>query len=167
MLADAVLTQPDREEALSRAYVAAVVAGAGYTLSAQDFDRDGVDVQVRAGGNMRPSIDIQLKATVQLDQNKENVVKYPLRRHNYDLLREETMVPRILVVLDLPREESQWVSISAEELVLRRCAYWADIKDFPETDNKSSVTITIDRNNRFDIPNLKDLMERARMGPLS
>ena len=167
MLADAVLTQPDKEEAFSRAYVAAVAAGAGYTLSAQDFDRDGVDVQVRAGGNMRPSLDIQLKATVQLDQSKENVVRYPLRRRNYDLLREETMVPRILVVLDLPKEESQWVSISSEELVLRRCAYWADIKGFPETDNKSSVTITIGKNNRFDIPNLKDLMDRARVGPLS
>ena len=67
---DAILGSTDREEALSRAYVAAVAAGAGYTLAVQDFDRDGVDVQVRAGGAMRPSLDIQLKATVRLKRGK-------------------------------------------------------------------------------------------------
>ena len=49
----------DRKEGLSRAYVQAVAAAAGYTLAEQNFDLDGVDVQVRAGGAMRPSLDMQ------------------------------------------------------------------------------------------------------------
>ena len=164
---DTILAKTDREEALSRAYVAAVAAGAGYTLAVQDFDRDGVDVQVRAGGTMRPSLDIQLKATVKLDQGGDDELRYPLRRRNYDLLRQETLVPRVLVVLDLPRDEEQWISISAEELVMRRCAYWVDIAGSPETTNKKAVTITIKKQNRFDIDSLKDLMDRARKGTLS
>ena len=67
-MSDAILAQTDKEEALSRAYAAAIAAGAGYTLAAQDFDRDGVDVQFRAGGTMRPSLDIQLKATINLTE---------------------------------------------------------------------------------------------------
>ena len=79
---DTILAQTDREEALSRAYVAAVAAGAGYTLAVQDFDRDGIDVQVRAGGTMRPSLDIQLKATIRLDQGGDDEFRYSLRRRN-------------------------------------------------------------------------------------
>ncbi len=47
-----LMSVTDREEALSRAYVAAVAAGAGYLTASMDFDRDGVDVQIRAGGAM-------------------------------------------------------------------------------------------------------------------
>ena len=166
-MSDAILGPSDRKEALSRAYVAAVAAGAGYTLAVQDFDRDGVDVQVRAGGAMRPSLDIQLKATVRLGEGGDDDFRYPLPRRNYDLLREPTIVPRILVVLDLPREEGRWISMSAEELVMRRCAYWANIAGFPETSNTETVTVAIGKRNRFDTEGLGNLMERARKGVLS
>lgn len=49
-MTDALLTQNDRAEALSRAYVSAVAAMAGYTISAPDFDRDSIDVVIGAGG---------------------------------------------------------------------------------------------------------------------
>lgn len=116
---------------------------------------------------MRPSLDIQLKATVKLDQSGDDELRYPLRRRNYDLLRQKTLVPRVLVVLSLPIDEEQWISISAEELVLRRCAYWADIAGSPETTNKETVTVTIKKQNRFDVDSLKDLMDRGRKGALS
>ena len=117
-MSDATLLPADRKEALSRAYVAAVAAGAGYTLAVQDFDLDGVDIQVRAGGAMRPSLDIQLKATVRLNEGWEGGFRYRLPRRNYDLLREPTLVPRILVVLDLPRDEGRWIDISADKLTM-------------------------------------------------
>ena len=166
-LTDEILTSTDRQEALSRAYVATIAAGAGYSLATQDFDRDGVDVQVRAGGVMLPSLDIQLKATTRLDRSKEEQLRYPLRRHNYDLLRQQTLVPRILVVLALPREERLWISTSIEELIIRHCANWADNKNYPETETEYSVTITLEKQNQFDIENLKDLMKRASKGTIS
>lgn len=162
-MSDALLTSNDQKEALSRAYVAIVAAGAGYTLAVRDFDRDGVDVLVRAGGGMRPSLDIQLKATARLGQGEqEEEFRYKLPRRNYDLLRGETQTPRILVVLDLPEDEEQWVDISAERLVMRRCAYWASLEGCPETDNTTRVTITLKKRNRFDIKSLKKLMEWSR-----
>ena len=164
---DGILTHNDRAEALSRAYIAAVVARAGYTLAPQDFDRDGVDVQIRGGGAMHPSLDLQLKATARLNRAGDGDFRYPLRRRNYDLLQAPALVPRLLVVLDLPQDESQWLTVSVDALVIRRCAYWANLCGLPETDNEESVTVTIKQRNRFDVENLRDLMNQARGGFLS
>lgn len=45
-----LLKEPDRKEALSRVYVKALAALAGYTTSVPEPDRDSVDLQIRAGG---------------------------------------------------------------------------------------------------------------------
>lgn len=166
-MTDALLTATDREEALSRAYVAAVAAGAGYVTAEQDFDRDGVDVQIRSGGSMRPSLDIQLKATINLGQPTNEEFRYPLKRRNYDLLRGQTMVPRILVVLSLAEEEANWLTVTAEKLIMRRCAFWTNLTGFPETQNSESVTISLNYNNLFDVDALKRLMERAKTGAIT
>ena len=157
MVTDSILASWDRKEGLSRAYVHVVASAAGYTVVQQNFDRDGVDVQVRAGGAMRPSLDIQLKATVRLAKVGANW-RFPLPKRNYDLLRVRTQVRRVLVVLDLPRDEGCWLSVSAERLVMRRCA----LTGAPESGNKRTVTVSIPTANR--LPALKNLMARARSG---
>lgn len=162
-----LLASADRKEGLSRAYLAAVAASAGYTLSAMDFDRDGIDVQVRAGGDMRPSLDVQLKATVRLGEDAGEAFVYSLKRRNYDLLRLPSMVPRILVVLALPDDETTWVEVSDACLVMRRCAYWTTLAGRPETSNKETVTVFIPKRNRLDPDGLKELMERARTGAIA
>ena len=164
-MSDSILSSGDRKEGLSRAYVQAVAAAAGYTLAEQNFDRDGVDVQVRAGGQTRPSLDMQLKATVGLGQDGAHW-RFPLRKRNYDLLRERTMVPRVLVVLDLPKDEQRWLNVSEQELVMRRCAYWVALRGAPECGNDHTVTVSVPTANRLDVPALKDLMDRARRGKL-
>ncbi|MBF0392872.1 MAG: DUF4365 domain-containing protein [Alphaproteobacteria bacterium] len=166
-MSDAILAPTDREEALSRAYAAAIAASAGYTLAVQDFDRDGVDIHLRAGGSMRPSLDIQLKATVNLPDGGDDEFRYPLRRRNYDLLRGESIVPRILVVLQLPKEESSWINVTSDELAIRRCAYWVSLSGFPESTNADSVTISIKKKNQFNVVALKALMEQARQGAIT
>jgi hypothetical protein len=163
-MTDALMAMTDREEALSRAYVAAVAAGAGYITAVMDFDRDGVDMQIRAGGTMRPSLDIQLKATINLGKPKGGAFRFPLKRRNYDLLLAETMIPRILVVMDLPRSEADWLQVTPDHLLMRRCAYWTSLGGLSETANKESVTILIQCSNRFDVESLRSLMEQARRG---
>lgn len=166
-MTDGLLTPNDRAEALSRAYVAAVAASAGYVTAEQDFDRDGVDIQIRAGGSMRPSLDIQLKATINLGEASAGVYRYPLKSRNYGLLREPTMVPRILVLLALPSKESDWLNVTTDQLVLRRCAFWTSLLGEPERDTKETVTISVQDRNRFDVESLKALMEQARRGAIA
>jgi hypothetical protein len=161
---DSLLSTNDREEDLSRAYVQAIAAMAGYQTAEFKPDRDGTDIQIRAGGSMRPSLDIQLKATINLGEGKDGKFSYPLKRRNYDLLREPTLVPNILVLLALPSDKVEWLTVAPEQLVIRRCAYWASLKGFPETANKETVTIHLVDEKRFDVESLKALMEQARSG---
>ena len=160
---DALLTTAGREEALSLVYARAVAAGAGYVTADCDVDRDGVDIRIHSGGRMRPAIDLQLKATVNLSQADDHY-RFELKRRNYDLLRIQTQTPRVLVVLDLPREDDQWITVTTDELILRRCAYWLNLVGAPETDNRSSVTVWIPMENVFDVQNLRLIMEQSRGG---
>ena len=161
---DSLLSTQDQEEALSRVYVRAVAARAGYATSMDDYDRDGVDIEIRAGGSMSPALDLQLKATVNLRNAADGSFRYDLDVTNYEKLRVPTQTPRLLVVLALPRNEEQWLSISEDELVLRRCAYWLNLKDEPETNNNASITVSIPERNIFDVDALHMLMDQSRRG---
>ena len=59
-MTDALMTDADQKEALSRVYVEAVASRAGYLTSNYDLDRDGIDLQIHAGGGMGPALDLQL-----------------------------------------------------------------------------------------------------------
>jgi hypothetical protein len=167
MTDDGLLTEGDVESALSIAYVQAIAAEAGYTCGEPPGpDRDSVDLQVSAGGAMRPKLDLQLKATVRLTRHSD-AISYPLKIKNYDDLRVETQTPRLLVVLDLPPERERWLSVSVEELVIRRAAYWTSLRGMPETTNINSVTIPIPAKNIFDVSALRGLMEQSRQGRIA
>lgn len=166
-MSDGLLAITDVEEAYSVAYVHAVAAGAGYVVSERNFDRDGVDVTVEAGGHFRPKIDIQLKSTINLTPNGEGIFKYPCKRRNYDLLRIPTQTPRILVVLRLPQKKEEWLTVSPDELILRHCAHWVSLLGAPESDNATSVTIDLPESNVFDIGGLRALMEQSRTGTIT
>ena len=161
-----LLSMPDQEEALSRVYAHAVAARAGYTTAQYDFDRDGIDFRIQAGGGMRPALELQLKATINLEDAEDGHVRFALNRRNYDLLIADTQTPRMLMVLDLPRDEGDWMSISSEALILRRRAYWLNLKGSPESSNLHSVTVHIPETNRFDVDNLHMLMEQSRTGAI-
>ena len=164
---DNLLTTADQQEALSRAYVTAVAARAGYVTSEMSPDRDGVDMRIHAGGPMRPALDLQLKATTNLRPSTNELYRFRLKRRNYDLLRIPTQTPRLLIVLDLPKDNRQWVNISADRLVLRKRAYWMDLRGHTETANVSSITVRIPADNVFDVETLSILMERSRSGRIS
>jgi len=163
---DILLSSQDCEEELSRIYVSAVAAISGYCISCRKFDRDGVDIQINAGGAMRPALDLQLKATVNLGDSVNGHYSYALKRRNYDLLRVETQTPRLLIVLKLPKENFNWVTIDAEKLIIRKCAFWVNLKGLPETNNSANVTVKIDQSNIFDVDALRLMMQKARSGEL-
>lgn len=165
-MSDALLGHAAQEEALSRAYVSAVAAAAGYMVAEPQPDLDGTDLIIKAGGSMRPSLEIQLKATINLGVAKGGAFRYPLPKRNYDLLRVPTLVPSILVVLSLPTDMAEWLTITPESLIMRRCAFWASLKALPESNNTSSVTVSIQENNRFDKDGLIALMAQARTGAI-
>ena len=165
-MGDALLHTGHRQEALSRAYIQAVAAGAGYVVSTMDFDMDGIDVEIKAGGAMRPAIGIQLKATINLSETSDGLYGFDLKKHNYDLLRGATQVPRVLVVLHLPRDESSWLTVTPEHLMMRKCAFWLSLAHHKESDNETSVRVYLDPAKRLDVDSLRDLMDQSRKGAI-
>lgn len=161
---DALLSSTDKEEQYSLAYVCAVAAGAGYVVAQRYLDRDGVDVTVEAGGEVRPKLDLQLKATINLKELADGSLRYALKRRNYDLLRGATQTPRLLVLLHLPTAMEDWLTISRSDLTLKNCAYWVNLREAPDSDNAATVTIDVPRSNVFDIDALKALMAQSRTG---
>lgn len=164
MTDDALLTVQDMEEAISRAYTLAVAARAGYTTSVRDMDRDGIDLSIQAGGGMRPALDLQLKATVNLGAASDGCRRYPLNLKNYNQLRCPVQTPRLLVVLDLPKDKNLWVTIDEDELAIRHRAYWMNLRGYEKTENQTSVTVSIPEKNLFNVESLRDLMAQSRSG---
>lgn len=163
-MADSLLADPDRKEALSRVYVKAVAASAGYGTADYDLDRDSIDLRIQAGGDMRPALELQLKATAHLEKSHDEYVKFRLGKKNYDDLRTQTQTPRLLVVLELPKEENKWITVTPDELVVRHRAYWLSLSGYEAIKNQSSITVKIPEQNRFNSGSLHALMEQSRTG---
>ena len=162
-----LLTDADQKEALSRVYVKALAARAGYSTSVPEPDRDSVDLRIQAGGPLRPALDLQLKATTDLAGGRDGVLRFRLPIKNYRDLHDETQTPRLLVVLELPKEVSRWMTMTTEELVLRRRAYWLSLqRDHKEVLDQTTVTVRIPGKNILDVNTMQDLMERSRVGKI-
>lgn len=165
MINDSLLSATDKEGLLCELYVNAVATISGYTVAKGNLDKDGVDVTISAGGEYRPKLDIQCKATFNL-QWIEDSASFPLPIRNYDLLRCAVQTPRLLVVLDLPKSEDDWVTIGADELVLRKRAYWLSLSGAAEIANSTSKTVSLLAKNHFDAAALRVLMEQSRSGTI-
>jgi hypothetical protein len=167
----ALLSTPDIESELSYAYVHAVASKAGISchLANRHEDNNGVDAMLTAicrpeesGHLSEVSINVQLKATKGKPSDDGVFLSYFLRGvKQYDTLRADALaVPRILVVLFLPDDETEWLRHTAEELSLRRCAYWLSLRGAPATDNASGATVHIPKANEFTPEALTNLVNR-------
>ena len=166
-MTEMLLTVQDQQERLSFVYAQALATRAGFLTSVLEPDRDSVDLRMQAGGLSRPALDLQLKATAALGKPQARLVPFRLSVKNYDDLRATTQTPRLLVVLELPTDASQWMTVTAEELVLRRRAYWLSLQqNYDEIVDQQTVTVHIPEQNVFDVEALQTLMERSRSGKI-
>ncbi len=166
-MTDGLLTGPDQKEGLSLVYAKALAVRAGYSVSVPGPDRDSVDLRIHAGGAYRPALELQLKATASFGQPRNGTLPFRLSMKNYNDLRVETQTPRLLVVLELPKEEARWLTVTKEKLVLRRRAYWLSLQqDHEEITGQRTVTVHIPEQNLLDVEALQKLMEQSRVGEL-
>lgn len=131
-----MLTVPHCKESLSRAYVTAVVGRARHQLIwGREYDY-GVDGSVRIlearGDRIREigfGFDFQSKTTVDWSLVGTDIV-YDLEADAYNNLVERARsgaMPFLLILLCLPKDADIWLSVSPDELILRRCAYWCKV----------------------------------------
>lgn len=148
-------------EQFSEAYFRAVVFTAGYNLQDPAVDEESIDWTIRDG--VRSQIDVQLKCTAQKRILKEDALMFPLKVKNYnELIDANTLCPRILVVVFVPEDASEWLYQDEERLAIRHCAYWISLQGNPPSSNKHTVTVEIPRSRVFSVNALHELMARAR-----
>lgn len=158
-----MLLPNDVKEELSYVYAHAIATKVGYSTERRFKDRDSVDIMLCAKGKLDPSstliaprLELQLKATSQELSGAE--FPFSLSIKNYSDLRENTMVPKILVVYSLPQEENEWVQCTPELLALKGKAYWKNLRGADICENQTTKTIYISKSNIFNHDTLKKLM---------
>jgi hypothetical protein len=165
-----LLSQNDSESELSYAYLHAVaaMAGASCTTVTRHQDNRGVDalltawIELQNGDTQEVDLKIQLKATTKEPVEQNDRLSYSLQGINrYDDLRAETITTqRLLVVLFLPKESTDRLSCSAEQLVLKKAAYWVSLCGAPPSDNDTAQTVYLPKTQRLTPESLITVFER-------
>ena len=112
-------------------------------------------------------LDLQLKATTGLGAPKDGVFRCRLKRKNYEDLRAETRIPRLLIVHALTEDEREWMTTAPDKLIPRKCAYWLNLRGREETGNRTSVAVPVPEGNLFTVEALRDPMEQSGGGRIA
>ena len=161
-----MMDENQQKARFSIGYIESVASDAGFQVSEVTVDQDSVDGVFIADFGLRPRIEFQAKATAR-DLVRGDQIHFPLSVKNYNDLRIESINPRILIVLIMPQERTQWIEQTDDELCLRHCAYWLSLLGRPATRNTNSVTVHVPMTNMLGSAQLVDMMQRTeRTGAL-
>lgn len=161
------------EESLSVAHVGAIVSKAGATFNLVPNDY-GVDVSIR---NIQPfngklmdlgtSFDCQLKSTINWSEKDGHIV-YDVEIDTYNKLifrENNSSIPCLLVVLCLPRDESQWLTFTDKGLLLQKSCYFYHLKG-DLNKNKKQARIKIPVENLLTPEAIQQLIAKVKLGEL-
>jgi hypothetical protein len=170
------MTDAQIKEAISRHFIELVVNRSGFTCFKPEPDQ-GVDLTVNQtmeilrNGRTRhlqggKYVDLQLKCTCESQVQREaNGLKYDLEAKAYnDLIvrRDSGIAPLILVLLVLPDNSDEWITVTPDELIVRRCAYWfVPPAGAEETNNTETVRIMIPFANAIGLSFVEDRFREA------
>jgi len=167
------MTDEHIKEALSLRYIELIAAFNGFKTSSSypDYgtDLDVKEVDFRMENQHKRYLETGRELKFQLKATTENSViddgdlfKYDLNSTTYnDLLsRKSSKNPLILILFVLPPDRTNWLNISDNELIAKKCAYWF----FPDntdllTSNADKKRISISKKNIISNEALNYLFE--------
>jgi hypothetical protein len=152
-----MLNENNRKAELSYAYLHAVAAGAGFACSCthRHLDGCGVDARIDIREQLRPesqltefTLDFQLKATSTKLAAVNDRLSFSIDVGLYDNLRTTTIaIPRFIVLLHMPEDPDEWLCVTGDGLIAKRCARWICLSGAPGVE---TATTTI----RFPLANI-------------
>jgi hypothetical protein len=166
------MDENEQKQRLSIAYLHTVASAAGCACQAPEVDNDSVDRTIVARGWLHkkalfrsPKIDVQLKSFGREPLSEdESSFTFRLNRKNYDELRHRAQVPRLLVVLLLPREPQQWLEQDHDRMITRHAAYYVSLAEMADAPQRSKVPVELPRTNLLTVDALRRLMAQASRG---
>lgn len=162
-------TLNDTESELSVAYLQAVAAKVRVSCTGvtRTMDNEAIDATLHGvgafGGPMTEiTLHVQLKATVAPLTLQGGKFSYFLKGvEGYNKLRSKTSnIPKILVVLQLPSDQTKWLEHSVDQLILRNCAYWVCLAGAVDSTNATGQTIYIPQDQVLSPDGLRQIFAR-------
>lgn len=166
-----MLTTNDKED-IHIGYITALCASVGISFDLQRHDGDSTDGIIKKiitwndGSKFLASLRIQLKCTSSESLYKDNgqTITYKLKAKNYNDLCTKSTTPIILGLLVLKGDESDWVKWTPDDLLINGCMYWTELSKETPTNNESTVSIKIDKNNILNKDTLLVILNRIAEG---
>jgi hypothetical protein len=155
------------------AYVSAIVAKAGYGIQFlhRQYKVDGTIFEVsKVNGKYRNSgysIQFELKSSIDFEI-RDGKVKYDLDAGNYNqlvsLTQDPNVAPQILILFCMPEDSEDWMSVTPEELVLRKCCFYNQFNGAREVQNMRTKTIEIPISQQFNMDSLDGFFAKLHRG---
>jgi hypothetical protein len=168
-----MMTEEHIKESISLRYVELLAAFNGFKTSSSypdygtDLKIEEVDYRIenekKIYSETGRELKIQFKATTEKGiVDEKETLKYDLDSVTFNTLidRKDKGRPLILILFILPIDKSEWLNISDNELIARKCAYWY----FPNRSEQKTVNTTkkrieISKNNIITNETLNQLFE--------
>ena len=157
---------------LSYSYVHAVVSRAGGACqeTSRSADKMGIDVVLNFKGSFSPKQDFgkilvtsQLKSTRQTLPVVNGKISYSIKSEQYRKYIESSPVEFLFILFILPDDPAEWLELTPEELILRRCCYWTSLRGAPAWTG-NDVTVRIPQNNLFNVEQLHQILAKLSKG---
>ena len=175
MVGDYNMDDSHIKEELSINYINTIACMAGIDFDLIRPDGDSTDAIVKkwialdGGLKFHASLRVQLKTTSSETQYSDNgeLISYQLKVKNYNDLCMPATTPIILGLLVLPKEESDWVKWTAQDLMIKGCMYWGDFSKRALSTNSDNITVKIEKKNVINSETLQSMLENiAREGKI-
>jgi hypothetical protein len=169
-----MMTEESIKEGLSIKFIEAIANYKGFKTNHSDTPDYGTDLSIiEVDSRIEKSklryfdtgreLKIQLKATTEKNIDvKANFVSYDLEAKTYNDLvsRMQNVKPLILILFILPIDRNDWLNLTTNELIIKKCAYWY----YPEetdllTENVATKRINISIDNIVTIETIDLLFE--------
>lgn len=147
--------------------VEATAAAAGCNVSAPRID-NGIDIDIwhELPADEEVTLRVQLKAVAAGWNKGRTAISAKLSRKRYDYLRlANPSRKRILVVMDLPSSQADWIKHRSPYTLAKHACYWVNLAGAQAFQGKGdTVTVSAPSANVFDDVAICRMMARIRAG---
>ena len=160
------LTVQHQKELLQRAYISAIAATAGVNVHINkaefDYGIDGHFSMIRQtdSGDLFEDgkLEFQMKASTEVTVRKKYIT-YKLDAKTHRKLIQRACEPAMLILLVLPKEQDQWLTLNQDAMIVQKCCYWHFLVGESPTKNSSKKTIHFPIDNVLTPKTVIDFLE--------
>jgi hypothetical protein len=155
----------EMKQQFSLAFVHMVASAAGCSIKRHDTDYDGVDITITSSAEYEthygPQIELQVKCSAQANLLTGDTMRWKLEARAFRLLTDpRSYVTRLLAVLFVPGDPSDWLDQDEQRLLASSCMYWGGASELGTLkEGRQSKVVHLPRSNIFNVAQLQGIMK--------